>query len=252
MLFDLRGRGRRRTVQVVYLGLAILIGVGLIGFGIGGGFGSTGLFNSIGSGGGGSASFAGAVKKDQQRVAKHPQDAAAWSALVSDLFHESSTGNNYDINTGAFTPASHGLLQQTSNAWQQYLQLNPDNPSKTLASYMVQVYGATGALDQPAKAVQAMQIQIASESQPAAAEYAQLAAFAFKAKNVRVGDLATAKAVELAPASERAQLRAQLKAIKKNPNAASQTTAQSQSGAQTFSLPSSAASQTQTAPAKRR
>ena len=35
MLFDLRGRGRRRTVQAIYLGLAILLGGGLIFFGVG-------------------------------------------------------------------------------------------------------------------------------------------------------------------------------------------------------------------------
>ena len=34
MLFDLRGRGRRRTVQVIYLSLAILMGGGLVLFGI--------------------------------------------------------------------------------------------------------------------------------------------------------------------------------------------------------------------------
>ena len=35
MLFDLRSRGRRRTVQVVYLGLAVLMGGGLVLFGVG-------------------------------------------------------------------------------------------------------------------------------------------------------------------------------------------------------------------------
>lgn len=36
MLFDLRGKGRRRTVKVVYGGLALLLGLGLVAFGIGG------------------------------------------------------------------------------------------------------------------------------------------------------------------------------------------------------------------------
>jgi len=35
MLFDLRGRGRRRTVQVIYGGLALLMGSGLVLFGVG-------------------------------------------------------------------------------------------------------------------------------------------------------------------------------------------------------------------------
>ena len=46
MLFDLRGRGRRNTVRVIYIGLAVLIGVGLVGFGVGGGFGGGGILNS--------------------------------------------------------------------------------------------------------------------------------------------------------------------------------------------------------------
>ena len=37
MLFDLRGRGRRRTVKFVYITLAVLMGGGLVLFGIGGG-----------------------------------------------------------------------------------------------------------------------------------------------------------------------------------------------------------------------
>ncbi len=43
MLFDLRGRHRRRLVKVIYIGLALLIGVGLVGFGVGGGLGGGGL-----------------------------------------------------------------------------------------------------------------------------------------------------------------------------------------------------------------
>jgi hypothetical protein len=37
MLFDLRGSGRRRTVKIVYVTLAFLMGGGLVLFGIGGG-----------------------------------------------------------------------------------------------------------------------------------------------------------------------------------------------------------------------
>ena len=55
MLFDLRGRGRRRTVQVIYLSLAILMGGGLVLFGIGGAT-SGGLFDAFsGNSGGGNS-----------------------------------------------------------------------------------------------------------------------------------------------------------------------------------------------------
>ena len=53
MLFDLRGRGRRRTVQTIYLTLAVLMGGGLVLFGIGGSV-SGGLFDAVGLTGGGS------------------------------------------------------------------------------------------------------------------------------------------------------------------------------------------------------
>ncbi|MFA9270255.1 MAG: hypothetical protein ACEQSX_05785, partial [Baekduiaceae bacterium] len=46
MLFDLRAGGRRRLVQVVYLFLAILLGGGLVLFGIGGDV-SGGLFDAF-------------------------------------------------------------------------------------------------------------------------------------------------------------------------------------------------------------
>ena len=45
MLFDLRGR-RRRLVQATYLSLAVLMGGGLVLFGIGGDV-SGGLFNAF-------------------------------------------------------------------------------------------------------------------------------------------------------------------------------------------------------------
>ena len=47
MLFDLRGPGRRRTIKVVYVTLAFLMGGGLVLFGIGGGGVSGGLVDAI-------------------------------------------------------------------------------------------------------------------------------------------------------------------------------------------------------------
>ena len=46
MLFDLRGAGRRTTIKIVYLSLAILMGGGLVLFGIGGDV-SGGLFDAF-------------------------------------------------------------------------------------------------------------------------------------------------------------------------------------------------------------
>ena len=77
MLFDLRGRGRRRTVQVIYLSLAVLMGGGLVLFGIGGGT-NGGLFDAIG-GSGSSNTSTDTVFKDrlaayERQLKADPQD----------------------------------------------------------------------------------------------------------------------------------------------------------------------------------
>ena len=84
MLFDLRGRGRRRTVQVIYVGLALLFGVGFIGFGVGVGGGGGGILNALtGESGAPKASFAGQVKKYQKLAAEQPKSLSAWEGLIN-------------------------------------------------------------------------------------------------------------------------------------------------------------------------
>src|SRR5690349_4265594 len=88
MLFDLRSGARRRTVKVVYLGLALLMFVGFVGFGIG----SSGLSGSIGdlignSSGGGSTTDAQDRLVTQARAAEakakaQPTQADLWAAAA--------------------------------------------------------------------------------------------------------------------------------------------------------------------------
>jgi len=83
MLFDLRGRGRRRAVRLIYTGLALLMGVGLIGFGIGGGFGGGGILNAASNeGAGGGPSVGDKVKKYQAIIKREPNNVAAWEKLT--------------------------------------------------------------------------------------------------------------------------------------------------------------------------
>lgn len=249
MLFDLRGRGRRRTVQGIYLGLALLMGIGLVGFGIGGGFGGAGIINALTNNSGApSATYTAAIAKDRKAIAASPQSAAAWAALVTDLFHESGAGSNYNQTQGQFTTAARPTLNQLSQAWLGYLAVNPNNPDPTLAAEMVGIYdGSNNALNQPANALRAEQIVVANQPTPAFTDYERLALFAFLAHNTREGDLAAAKAISLAPAANRAQLRTELKALKANPSAATQAPSQASTGPQTFSIPSTTPSGASTA-----
>src|SRR5471030_3188542 len=98
MLFDLRGRGRRRTVQIIYIGLALLMGVGLVGFGIGGGFGGGGILNAS-SGGEGGASYSNQIKKFKKLVAAHPKDLAAWEHLTNEQLLQAG-GEQYLTSSG--------------------------------------------------------------------------------------------------------------------------------------------------------
>src|SRR5436305_5171889 len=101
MLFDLRGRGRRRSVQTIYVALAVLMGGGLIFFGIGGSV-SGGLFDAIGLTGNGNSGSGGAgdILAKQQRTAErrvqlNPNDAAGWAELTRIHFQRAGLGANY-------------------------------------------------------------------------------------------------------------------------------------------------------------
>lgn len=216
MLFDLRGRGRRRTVRVLYIGLAILIGVGLVGFGVGGGLGGGGIFNAASNNeGSGGASFASQIKKYEKLTRRQPSNPAGWESLAKALLHEAG-GEGYTSSTGAVTSKGKELFRQASQAWTSYLALNPAKPNAELAQLIYRIYGEEG-LKEPAKAVEALQIVVAARPE-SAAYYAQLAEFAYKAHNERVGDLASAKAVSLAPANERTRVKNELAEVKKYPN----------------------------------
>jgi len=220
MLFDLRGRHRRRAVKVIYVGLAVLVGGGLILFGVGAGTGGGGLLNAAteneGSGG---ASFSNQIKKYEKTTRAQPSNVAAWEKLTLAQLHEAGGEAYVDRNTGAPTAKGKELFAKTARSWESYLALNPPKPSAELAKLMVRVFGEEG-LNQPASAVQVLQLVVAAEPKNAS-YYAALAEYAYKAKNNRVGDLATSKAVSLAPAAQRARVKTELQAVKKSPNGGS-------------------------------
>jgi hypothetical protein len=222
MLFDLRRRGRRRTVQIIYLGLALLMGVGLIGFGVGGVGGGGGLLDAVNSNGGSNGtSFSSQIKKDRKLTVTQPTSRQAWATLVHDLYAQAGTGNNYvtTTTTSGFTPQAHGLLTEAAQAWQRYLALDPKHPSADLATLMIQVYAAPGSLNQPTDAVKVMQIVIPSRP-PSAALYASLANYAYLAHETALGDRAAKKALKLTPKADRTILQNQLAQAKKAPKSA--------------------------------
>jgi hypothetical protein len=203
MLFDLKGR-RRHVVQAVYLMLAILIGGGLVLFGIGGG-GNGGLLDAFKGGGGsskGNQILENQIKAAQRRVALNPQDQASLALIVRDSYQIASA--QADPNTGIFTKDGVNQLNVASNAWDRYLALNPAKPDDTLAEFMVNAYGPTG-LNKPAKAQKAA--EIVSAARPSSTAYLRVVQFATLAGDTRTAKLAAAKAISLAPKSQRSSVK---------------------------------------------
>ena len=227
MLFDLRARGRRRTIQVIYLFLALLMGGGLIFFGIGGNT-SGGLFDAFKSNGGSSSSDSALTKKvetAQKRVQANRSDHALWAALTRAQYQVAGLGENYDQSTGTFTAKGKTALRKVERSWDQYMKLDPPKPNPDLASLMVQAFSPTG-LNRPAKAVTAQEIVI--DSRPASTGlYSTLAVLAYAAGQTRKGDLASSKAVELAPKDQRQTVKEQLKQAKQQATASSAQQSQS-------------------------
>ena len=213
MLFDLRGRGRRRTIQMIYVVLAILMGGGLIFFGIGGNT-SGGLFDAFkgGGGGGGSDTFSKQITQAQKTLKVNPNDAAAYAVIARARFQQAGQGDSYDQQTSQFTDKGKTKLQQSSSAWEHYLSLNPRSPDDALASLMVQAY-SPNALNQPAKGVKAA--QIVTSVRPSAQTFYTLAVFAYAAGDKRTGDLAAAKTLSLTPAGRKTQTKLLLDQAKK-------------------------------------
>jgi hypothetical protein len=218
MLFDLRGRGRRRTVQVIYITLAVLMGGGLIFFGIGGSV-SGGLFDAIGltgnksgGGSGGNDILAKQERTAERRVRVNPGDSVAWATLARLRYQQAGQGSNYDQARGQFSPAGLRELARATSAWERYLQIERRRPDPNVAALMVQAYAPT-ALNQPQPGVQAA--EIVATARPSAQAYYQLAVFAYSAHQTRKGDLAAQRALAKTPVADRPSVKSQLDAIKK-------------------------------------
>jgi tetratricopeptide (TPR) repeat protein len=226
MLFDLRGRGRRRTVQVIYLSLAILMGGGLVLFGIGGAT-SGGLIDAIQGGkssnSSGSDTFQKRVDALEKQTQTDPTNARAWAQLAGLRFQLAGSGANYDQATQVYTDKGKAELRQASAAWQRHLKLAGDKPDPTVANQMVQAYGISGLQNYP-EAVKALEFVIDATPNATFQQYAQLAVLAHGAKQDRKATLSADKAVSLAPKAQRKTLRDQIKAAQQQLDTAAGST----------------------------
>jgi len=230
MLFDLRSRGRRSTVRVIYLFLALVMAGGLVLVGVGTGSNQGGLLNAFtnnGSGGGGSQFADQVLHKAIKAAEKNPQSASDWASLLAARWSAANTGSNYKTSTDRYSASGKKQLQQGAVAWQRYLKVRGNKPplgdSSLLgnASLAAAVYQKLGQWSGAASAW-----EYAATTQPAGSSTALkpflcLAFASYAAKYTSKGDLAAAQAVKLTPKLQRLTLSSAFKQAK-----SSATTAQ--------------------------
>jgi hypothetical protein len=214
VLFDLRGRGRRKTVQGIYLTLAILMGGGLVLFGVGGNV-SGGLLDALKDNpkSGNTDVFEKRLKAAETLARTQPNNAQAWANVVKLRYQVAGTGDSYDNATNSFTNKGKAELQAVDQAWTHYLNLDPKKVDTTAATYMVNAY-APNALNQTDKLVRAYELVIDSTAKPTFDQYRNLAIYSYVAGQTRKGDLARTKALELAPKDQRSVVKQQIDAQK--------------------------------------
>jgi len=220
MLFDLRGR-RRNAVKVIYLGLAVLLGGGLVLFGIGGDV-QGGLFDAFRDNTSASKQFEERRDKAAERTEVEPRNAAAWAELASAEYQLAGQTEGFNPNTGEFTGDARKRAEAAKAARERHLALAGDKPNADVAGTMKNALVQLGDL---AGAVRAQEIVLEARGDDAGfGDFAQLAQLAYQAGQTRKGDLAADRAVELAPKDQRDDLKAALEQAKTGGAAAGATT----------------------------
>jgi tetratricopeptide (TPR) repeat protein len=211
MLFDLRSAGRRRTVKGVYLGLALLMFVGFVGFSVGSSGLSGGIVDAItGSSSGGSDNsgqqrLESDVRAATAKTRTAASDPAAWLGLTQARLRLANVGDNFDSAQSDFTAAGRRQLTAAATAWDKYLALKPSAPDESVARQMIQAYLS---ISKPDKAVATQ--EVLTEVDPTQQTFQNLALLSYQAGQLRKGDLAAGKAVDLAPKDQRKDLKSQL------------------------------------------
>jgi tetratricopeptide (TPR) repeat protein len=210
MLFDLKGK-RKRLVQVVYVGLAVLFGGGLVLFGVGGNV-SGGLVDAFRGGGGGDTSqFGDLVERAERRAVQNPREPKVWLDVVRAQFNLASSPEGSDAESGQLTDRGQQAIIEVAQAWERYLRLKPEKVDANAASFAALAYGALQDYD---KAVKTQRLSV--EARPSANGYFQLADFAYRAGQVDAGDRAAKEAVRRTPSDQRNTVRSLIKDTKKS------------------------------------
>lgn len=228
MLFDLRSRGRRTTVRIIYLSLALIMIAGLVLVGVGTGSNQGGLLNAFsnnGSGGGATQVYKQQVQQAAKTVKKDPSSAEAWGALAQARWGAAGSGSNFDTTTGTYTKSGRAQLGLAAVAWTHYLSLKHNKPSPQLAFLAAGIYQNLAQYKNEAEAWNYALGTQSSNSAGALKPLLCLALSSYAAGQTAKGDLAAAAAVKLTPKLQRLTLQSSLKSSRSSATTAKETLA---------------------------
>jgi tetratricopeptide (TPR) repeat protein len=209
VLFDLKSGKRRRVVQVVFGGLAVLFAVGFLGFGIGGETGGGGILDAVGLGGdsgSGNPQFDEDIENAEQQLAADPKDERALLTLA-EVHYQAGRFELESDETGApvLTEGSQADFEASLDAWERYLDLKPKNPDPGTAALVTQAYVFLNDAEGAAAAQ-----EIVAEDNPSAGTYGNLALYRYAAGDIEGGDEAAELAVQEAEPTQRKSIKQRL------------------------------------------
>jgi hypothetical protein len=241
MLFDLKGK-RKRTVQVTYLGLAILMGAGLVLFGIGSSV--NGGLGDLFKGGNGSNKANETIQKKidaaQKTLQRDPKNQPALIAVTKGHYQLATA--NADANTSEFTAKSRPDLVAATQSWKRYEGI-AKKPDASLTQTMIQAYDGLANLETETAKAQAWWKGAADAAELHAANlnkaqaYIVLVQFATLAGEDRKATLAASKAIALAPKSQKKAAKQAVAQAKTTAQQALTQLQQKQSGGQGAAQP---------------
>jgi hypothetical protein len=192
--------------------LAVLMGGGLVLFGIGGDV-SGGLFDAFSDRNANSSNadstFRDRADQAEKKLKVNPRDEGALKQLVRARYQLAT--QEADPETGQFTDEGKKQLEAAGRAWDRYIALPPKKVDDSLAGLMLQAY-SPNALNQPEKGQRVAQTLAETRETPEA--YVLLVQYASLAGDKRTADLAGQKALDLAPRSDRSSVKEQVEQAK--------------------------------------
>jgi tetratricopeptide (TPR) repeat protein len=185
VLFDLQSPGRRRIIKVVYAMLAILLAVGLVGFGIGSD--ATGGLSEVFGGGSADTGFEDEIDDAEKRAQEQPKNERAQLELVTLYIQQGNQQLEVDSTTGqtSVTADAEESFNKAADAFAAYLALKPAKPESGVALQMASTYfllaqNASSGADARAAVENAAEAQqVATDVNPSRGNLGNLALYLF-------------------------------------------------------------------------